>query len=492
MVRPMPVDGARQFEMQSCLGSGGFGEVYKATMTSTGGLQSTVAVKVLRSDLEVTSDAVQRLRDEGRALGRLDHPSIVRAYDLTVVDRRVALVTEFIDGQDLDACVPGGDTDQPPMGVRALLQVVGAVADALDAAWNARGPQGRLYLVHRDIKPSNIRIGRHGQVKLLDFGIARFEGHREARTASDVVMGSLPFMAPERFVDRRSRSASDVFSLGCCLYEGLSGQRFYDDAKLTVLSGLALDAEAFDALRQRKLAALADVPAAVRELSSEMLAFDPEQRPEASQVAARCEALGDEVGGPSLRRWCADRSWQTAPATRGSLEGQRLREGTLSLTTDAPSAASDAAPPRMMMKAHGTLDPTAASKELNTAKEAMAGRRVDTPVAPPAFPSIPLGMAVEKGDQISFEELEESVGSDTAAELASRPTMPTTPSDRALGKGDEGPPDGISTPLPPEPTSSGNGRLILLVVVAMLGLAGLSAGLLTILAALGILAISMG
>ncbi|MBN2800628.1 MAG: serine/threonine protein kinase, partial [Deltaproteobacteria bacterium] len=193
----------RTFHFHTCLGAGGFGEVYRADMTTTGGLTQVVAVKMLRSGLAPASQSVERLRDEGRMLARLQHPVVLGVHDMTVMEGRVALVTEYVEGQDLDACFTG----EAPLPSRALLQVIGQVADALYSAWEA------LCLVHRDIKPSNIRLGTHGQVKLLDFGIARSEqGDREAHTATNMMVGSLPYMAPERFATADIQPAADVFA----------------------------------------------------------------------------------------------------------------------------------------------------------------------------------------------------------------------------------------------------------------------------------------
>ncbi|MBT3224140.1 MAG: serine/threonine protein kinase, partial [Proteobacteria bacterium] len=160
----------REFSFQRCLGSGGFGEVYLATMTSSGGVETDVAVKVLHGGLDPRSQAVQRLRDEGRLLGVLNHPAILRVTDLVLLEGRIALVTEYVEGADLDECFGA----HPPLPPRALLEVIGRVADALHSAFNTTSANGTpLELIHRDIKPANIRLGRHGDVKLLDFGIAR-------------------------------------------------------------------------------------------------------------------------------------------------------------------------------------------------------------------------------------------------------------------------------------------------------------------------------
>src|SRR5690606_17230382 len=127
---------------------------------------SLAAVKVLRRDLSVDGDAVRRLRDEGRLLARLDHPTILRAFDLVRLDGRLALVTELVEGADLAELLRA----DPPLPARALVEVIGRVAAALDAAHATPGPDGRpLALVHRDVKPTNVRVGRFGEVKLLDF-----------------------------------------------------------------------------------------------------------------------------------------------------------------------------------------------------------------------------------------------------------------------------------------------------------------------------------
>ena len=157
----LPESGHREFRFGDLLGKGGFGEVYLAEMNTSGGLARKVAIKLLHAGLDAeASQAVERLRDEGRMLAVLAHPSVLGIVDVITLEQRVALVTEYVDGEDLDGCF---SAHIPP---RALVQVIGEVASALSAAWT------ELQLVHRDIKPANIRVGRHGQVKLLDFGIA--------------------------------------------------------------------------------------------------------------------------------------------------------------------------------------------------------------------------------------------------------------------------------------------------------------------------------
>src|SRR5688572_17927020 len=112
----------RQFRIHHCLGRGGYGEVYRATMVAPGGIENDVAVKLLR--------------DEGRLLSVLRHPAILRVFDLALLDGRVGLVTEFVEGEDLSTLIGN-------LPLRPILEVVAAVAEALDAAWNHPRSDGR-------------------------------------------------------------------------------------------------------------------------------------------------------------------------------------------------------------------------------------------------------------------------------------------------------------------------------------------------------------
>ena len=295
-------------------------------MTQPDGLSTEVALKVLRRDLPTGNQAVQRLQDEARLLSALQHPVILAVHDLTELSGRVCLITEYIDGQDLSGCMRGPEG----LGVRALLQVIGQVAAALHAAYEAPHPRGgKLRIVHRDVKPSNIRIGRNGDVKLLDFGIARTdELTREAETGTGMMVGSPAYMAPERFVHNEPLPGSDVFSLGVILWEGLAGQRLFSQP-LTVRAAQAIDAKRYSSFTKERLQQVTHrAPREVLALVRHLVAFDPEQRPHAEALAGVCEALADELGGDTLSTWVRARSWPAEPARDpGELDGLTLVEG---------------------------------------------------------------------------------------------------------------------------------------------------------------------
>jgi len=205
------------WRLESRLGVGGMGTVYRA-VRADGLYERTVAVKLLRlgADAETLG---QRLRGERQILARLEHPRIARLYDGGVTDDGLPfLVLELVDGEELTAYV---ERHEPSVDerLRLFLDVCDAVAYA-----------HRNLVVHRDLKPSNILVTDDGEVKLLDFGIAKLtEGDEDdvrTRTASRLMTPA--YAAPEQLTGAPITTATDVYSLGVVLYELLVGQRPYD------------------------------------------------------------------------------------------------------------------------------------------------------------------------------------------------------------------------------------------------------------------------
>jgi serine/threonine protein kinase len=312
----------RRFSVGHCIGRGGFSTVYVATMISPNGLQTPVALKLLRRDRRLNDGAVRRLRDEGRILARLNHPTILKVFDLVTLDGRLTLVTEYVEGADLNKSWQ----QNPPPGQRALLQITSAVAGALDTAHCSLGDKGQpLELVHRDVKPRNIRLGRHGEVKLLDFGIATVKAmDREASTASDVVMGSLPYMAPERFVSQQTKAPSDLFSLGCSLYEGLAGAPFFTSSHIRTLSSMALEPSKYQRYLDERLH-LVPHPG-LNALLQDLLQFEAQRRPTAKELIQRCDELAEQCSGQTLGLWCHEQPWNDEENLGGTLEDTTLED----------------------------------------------------------------------------------------------------------------------------------------------------------------------
>lgn len=304
--------GARRFELIRTLGTGSFGSVYLAEMEGAGGFRRRVALKLLNPTWDAGSDAGRRLRDEARLLGRLQHRHIVRVDDLIRLEGRWALVMEYVPGVDLEAVVapPEGATAIGAMSVRAVLEVVAAVASALRAAHSSPDSDGRpLEVVHRDIKPSNIRITESGELKVLDFGVARasFAG-RESKT-EQVRYGSLGYMAPERLLGGDETPAGDIYALGVVMFE-LVTRRTLGRAEL------APDAQVGQVKRSaEELAVIARED--VAQLFTRMMEYEPETRPHAREVEELARRLAGSRTDTDFASWCL----QNVPLLEGLGKG---------------------------------------------------------------------------------------------------------------------------------------------------------------------------
>jgi len=202
------------------IGAGAMGVVYRARDTE---LDRDVAIKVLPSAVAGDPDRLERFRREARAIARLSHPNILAIHDVGREGDISYTVTELLEGEDLRRALQR----QGRLPVERALAVAGSASAGLAAA-HARG------IIHRDIKPANIFLTDSGDVKILDFGLARSESetmidtiapgeHIEGRTRDGAIVGTVGYMSPEQAGGRPATPASDVFSLGCVLYEMLTG-----------------------------------------------------------------------------------------------------------------------------------------------------------------------------------------------------------------------------------------------------------------------------
>jgi len=283
----------RKYRILSVLGRGGFGTVYKAEFVGDGGFTKKVALKVLNPDLENVEEVARRFRDEARMLGLIRHRAIVQVDGLVRLSGRWAVIMEFVEGVSLKQIVTA---DRVPPS--AALQIAGELAGALDVAYNAPGPEGGpLRLLHRDIKPANIQITAAGEVKLLDFGIARGDfKSREAATQS-LLFGSEGYMSPER-LDLMDGPAADVYSLGVVLYEMLTSESFgRSSARESRHRGRVL--EAMDVLWK----GTGEKHEELVRFVGEMLSYEPEDRPLSREVERRAWELSRKVGDMRMRDW---------------------------------------------------------------------------------------------------------------------------------------------------------------------------------------------
>lgn len=305
----------RRYRFGELLGEGGFGVVYRAAMLGADGFEKPVAIKLLRlagGDVRFAQEAQQRFRDEARLLGLLRHRAIVQVDSLVHIGGHQAVVMELLEGVSLRALVKLGPVPEGP-----ALEMVAEVAAALEAAWHRPGPEGKpLNVCHRDLKPANLQLSPDGELKVLDFGIARADFQaREAATRS-LAMGSVEYMSPLRLDFDDDGTAGDIYSLGCVLYELLVGEAFGRTSANPVSH------------KQRFEANIERVPESARPLVGRMLAFAGADRPRAREVEKRCLELSRSVP-LRLRDWAADAVPAALAVSRpvsGSWSGKLLAE----------------------------------------------------------------------------------------------------------------------------------------------------------------------
>jgi eukaryotic-like serine/threonine-protein kinase len=257
---PQTLAGGR-YHVHGRLGAGGMGVVVQATDTR---LDREVAIKLLADNLAADDTARERFLREARAAAKLSDPHVVQVHDVDEEQGRPYLVMELVEGPSL------GDV-LATEGPRDPLEVAEVAADALAGIGRAH----EKGLLHRDIKPGNLLQAPSGVIKVTDFGVAH-AGDAEQLTRTGMVIGTAPYLAPERRTGQPATVRTDLYALGATLYELLSGRHPEGDTPLD-----ALDVE---------------VPASLRHLLDRLLATDPQQRPASAEAALAL--LAGEVTPP--------------------------------------------------------------------------------------------------------------------------------------------------------------------------------------------------
>src|SRR5229473_1870358 len=269
------------YEIQSPLGAGGMGEVYRAMDTR---LDRTVAIKVLASHLSSSPELKQRMEREARAISSLNHPHICHLYDIGSQDGTDYLVMEFLEGETLAERLRKG-----AMPLNEILRIGIAVAESLAVAH-------RQGIVHRDLKPGNIML-TPGGAKLMDFGLAKPLGLRNTATGSGAapsftaaatlsgpsplsplttagsIIGTIQYMSPEQIEGKEADARSDIFAFGAVLYEMVTGKRpFAGKSQISLASAiLESDPEPVSAIKPL-------TPPAFEHVLTTCLQKNPEER----------------------------------------------------------------------------------------------------------------------------------------------------------------------------------------------------------------------
>ncbi len=338
-----------RYKILSKLGEGGMGEVYLAEDTELG---REVALKVLPPVAEESAERLERFRREARAVASLNHPNIVTLFNVEEAEGRRLIVMERVEGKSLDRLIPPGG-----MPLAEVFDYAIPMADALAAA-HEKG------ITHRDLKPANVMVSDEGQIKVLDFGLAKLatdsgpillqDAATEAPTQSaaltgeGTVMGTAPYMSPEQLKGVEVDSRSDIFSFGILLYEMVVGRRpFQGDSGIELASSILKDTpSSVGEIR-------ADLPRHLGRIIQHCLEKDPERR------------------------------YQSAKDVRNELEGLKgeIDSGQLTVTSGHPVAAAPptGAAPAVPSSAAGSPVAVSGPESLSSGSSVVTGGPISTP-----------------------------------------------------------------------------------------------------------------
>jgi serine/threonine-protein kinase len=278
-----------KYELHQLLGEGAMGIVWKAYDTV---LRRYVALKLLSSSFRKTKDMQERFLREARAAGAIQHANIVTVYDLGEAEGQLYIAMELVEGRDLSDMI----TLRDPLALERKLDITIEVLTGLHFA-HQRG------VIHRDVKPSNVRVAPDGRVKIMDFGIARLQ--KADATGSGAIVGTPTYMAPEQITNGAITPATDVFSVGCMLYELLCYQRPFEAESVHGVLYQVLTTE------PRPLRTVApSIPAALERVVAKAMNKVPHERYESAgqmmstlqQIRSALSGADDEATQP-LGRW---------------------------------------------------------------------------------------------------------------------------------------------------------------------------------------------
>jgi serine/threonine protein kinase len=300
-----------KYRLVATLGQGGMGTVHLACASGLGEFRKLIVVKELRQDLPWKDSSLSMFMDEARLAARLDHPNVVQTFEADQDAGRYFLAMEYLDGQPLSALVErmrqhGG----VPLPVH--IQILSDALAGLHYAHQLTDYDGsQLHVVHRDVSPQNVFVTYHGQVKVVDFGVAK-AGNASTFTSPGMFKGKFAYAAPEQALGRPVDARSDVFAIGVMLWEAIAGRRFSPlNPTPTAFRARAAGQE------PRTLQAVSDVDPLLAEICDRALEVDAEVR------YPSAEALRSELQEYLLVKYGRVDNAQIGELMRGLFERER-------------------------------------------------------------------------------------------------------------------------------------------------------------------------
>lgn len=329
------MEGARfkNYVLRERLDQGGMAEIYRASRVGSFDFSREVCIKRMLPRLSSETDFVSMFIDEARISSHLRHGNIVSVEDFGNEDGQLFICMEWVNGADLKRVIKRLSADGRKMPVDAALFVVGEVLKALEYAHGKVVEGVPQNIVHRDVTPHNVMVSYFGEVKLADFGIAKATS-RLYETRGDLVKGKLSYMAPEQATGKPLDRRTDLFALGVCAYEALTGSQPFQGQGRDVLYAILADRRpALRALRP-------DVPPEVEVFVDTLLKKSPDARyPDAGAAHDALNELPVKPSSRGLARLMAE-LWPD----QASIATPAVRDAPLAVTARPPPQPAPEAP----------------------------------------------------------------------------------------------------------------------------------------------------
>jgi eukaryotic-like serine/threonine-protein kinase len=261
------------------LGRGGAASVHLAVASGTGGVQKLVVLKALHPELSEDSNAASAFLEEARLAAQLNHPNVVQTYEVGVEGGRHVIVMEYLEGQSLSRVISTARQLGQPLDEAMHLRILIEMLEGLDYAHGLKGFDGcPLQIVHRDISPQNVFVTYDGQVKILDFGIAK-ASTTSTHTDVGILKGKIAYMSPEQITGAPIDKRWDIYSVGCMLWAAVTGRKMWQDCN---------DVQIVRELMAKRIpsprSVNPDCPVALERIIMKALAADPSKRYETARA----------------------------------------------------------------------------------------------------------------------------------------------------------------------------------------------------------------
>ena len=261
-----------KYQLLQKIAVGGMAELYRAKVTRAHGFEKRVAIKKILPHLTDEGNLVKAFIDEAKLAALLQHENIVQIYDFGSIDGEYFIAMEYLFGKDLRKLTYKARETAIPLGLENTLYIISRICAGLDYSHNLKDLQGKpLNIIHRDINPQNIFLTYEGQVKIIDFGIAKAASHNST-THEGLIKGKLAYMSPEQATGKTIDHRSDIFSSGIIFYELLAGRRMFEGETMQIYSQVReAKYEPLDKL-------VPDLPEKLQEVVERALAKEPDER----------------------------------------------------------------------------------------------------------------------------------------------------------------------------------------------------------------------